>query len=40
MNYAEQLQEDFEKEGRYQKRYRDYENGERFTYPLNPEIML
>lgn len=35
-NYGKQLQEIFEKEGRYKKRYSDYEKGERFTYPLTP----
>jgi hypothetical protein len=35
-DYGKQLQEIFEKEGRYQKRYSDYEKGERFTYPLTP----
>jgi hypothetical protein len=35
-DYGKQLQEIFEKEGRYKKRYSDYEKGERFTYPLTP----
>ena len=36
-DYGKQLQEIFEKEGRYKKRYSDYEKGERFTYPLSPK---
>tara|TARA_R100000234_G_scaffold116912_1_gene94565 strand:- start:1043 stop:3004 length:1962 start_codon:yes stop_codon:yes gene_type:complete len=35
-DYGKQLQEIFEKEKRYKKRYSDYEKGERFTYPLTP----
>lgn len=35
-DYGKQLQEIFEKEGRYKKRYSDYEKGERLTYPLTP----
>jgi hypothetical protein len=38
--YADELSENIkeasQKEGRYQKRYRDYESGERFFPPLNP----